>query len=112
MTKHGTIFLLLPLAFGLSACAEEASVTANTSPCRPVVVAHWFPKPFLPPGMATGGVDVPGRNVYGSGKLDLEKADTPACAHIENNKNTAPRIYDLQKIGNTPIPSVAQSASL
>jgi hypothetical protein len=87
-------FLFLPLALGLSACAQENTI-AGTNACErsapPDREAVWR---MVEPGVISAGGPV------SSGKYLLGGAtNTAKCVHQEDNEGNAPQTRDLQKIG-------------
>ena len=82
------VFLLPPLALGLSACAQTNTI-ADTNACArsapPDREAVWR---MVEPGVVSTGPISSGKYLIGA-----------RCVHPEDNKGNAPQTYDLQKIG-------------
>ena len=83
-------FLLLPLALGLWACAQAKTISDTNAcerPAPPDRQAVW--RMAAPGVISTGDPVMPSKNRVG----------TAGCVHQEDNKENAPQIHDLQKIG-------------
>ena len=91
------ILSIAACAFALAGCANVYEKSAEAPACKrgadqsvALLVSG--------PGLAmSGGFVIPGRNLGGSGKLDMDWA--PGCIRQEPEKTTPPKPYDLNKIG-------------
>ena len=94
-------FMIMPLALGLSACADVNTVE-NANNCRRVLSAQEAQMVFAHSISADGSVSL-GPTIPDSDKL---------CAEQENKRNR-PQIYDPHKVGHVqPIPPVVLSANV
>jgi len=88
--------LLLPLALGLSACAQTNTI-ADTNVCvrsaPPDQQAVW--RMSAPGVVSTDGPISSGKYLIGGPGA----TNTARCVHRQDNQENAPQIHDLQKIG-------------
>jgi hypothetical protein len=104
------IFVLLPLALGLSACAD-ADMTAGANSCKRVVSAQDKQMIFAHSILADGRI-LSGRPISDGGELDPDGTRAYACVRGEDKKNS-PQMYNLHKVGyGMSFPAIARSANL
>jgi hypothetical protein len=104
------IFVLLPLALGLAACAD-ADMTADANSCKRVVSAQDKQMIFAHSIVADGRI-LSGRPISDGGELVPDGTRAYACARQEDRKNSL-RTHDPQNVGQAmPIPSVTESTRL
>ena len=94
------VFLLLPLALGLSACAQ-ANAVSDADGCErsapPDRQATWQ---MVEPGIISAGGPVSsGKYLIGGGSRNSDATNTAGCVRGQDNKENAPQTHDLQKIG-------------
>ena len=94
------VFLLLPLALGLSACAQ-ANMISDTDGCErsapPDRLATWQ---MVEPGVISAGGPVSsGKYLIGGSRRNSDATNTAGCVRGQDNKENAPQTHDLQKIG-------------
>lgn len=87
-------------AIALAGCAEAHDKTAEAFTCKGLVENSHAIAPMSSPGLVMSGhFIIPGRNLGGSGKLDMDWENSPGCIRQEDNKIKSPKLYDLQKLG-------------
>ena len=96
------ILSIAACALMLAGCADVYEKSAETPACNRLVRAdHAMALQTSGPGLAIGGFVIPGRDLGGSGKLDIDWGNSPGCIRQENNGTKSPKLYDLRKIGMT-----------
>lgn len=94
------ILSIATAAIALAGCAEVHDKTAEAFPCKGSEENIHAIAPMSSPGLVmSGGFVIPGRDLSGSGKLDMERANSPSCIRQEDNKAKSPKLYDLHKLG-------------
>jgi hypothetical protein len=82
-------------ALALAGCAEGYDRSADGNACNRLAPAdrqaQWN---LVTPGVASLGIDMPGKRKPGG-----NAPNTAKCVHPDGNKTNAPQIHDLQKIG-------------
>jgi len=82
-------------ALALAGCAEGYDRSADSNACNPPAPAdrqaQWN---LVTPGVASLGIDMPGKR-----KIGDHATNTAKCVRPDGNKTNAPQIHDLQKIG-------------
>ncbi len=88
-------------ALVLAGCANGYDKSAQAPACKQLAEAARSPALQVsgPGFVMSGGFLIPGRNLGGSGKLDMDWPNSPGCIREVPEKTPSPKHYDLNKIG-------------